>query len=56
MLLTSDVLMVSLVDGLLGDSRGDGLVDGGVVLAGAVHEVGNSSLCLVHGEEVCVVV
>lgn len=47
---TSDVLVVSLVDSLVGDSGGNGLVDGSVVLAGLGHEVGNGSLSLVHCE------
>jgi len=47
---TSHVLVVCLVDSLLCDSRGDGLVDGGVMLASTVHEVRNGSLSLVHCE------
>jgi len=43
-----DIFVLGAVDGLVGDGRGDLLVDGGVMVAGLGHEVLNCCLGGVH--------
>jgi len=45
---SADLFMLSRLDDLFLNGRGDGLVGSGVVVTGLGDEVANSSLCLVH--------
>jgi hypothetical protein len=49
-----DLLMLVRLDGLVSDSRGNGLVHGGVVVTRLLGEVGESGLDLIHFDVVCV--